>query len=957
MADVDIVVDSGDLKAAIDLLKDYGISFTKMVNQVQTEGNRLSRASKATASQVEQAWENAQKVLDNNRHEEAARKEQQILKRRGQNWKQFFQQDYMRSGSGGITKTSSLLIAQLEEDAAEEKRILNLRSQNWKQFFQQDFMRNTPASSMGAPTAKNSAFDDMERAAKEAAAATKELDREISALTAKYNPLLAAEQQYLAMKNQITRASDLGVIDIKQEAAALDQLEKEYQALSKGVYLAGSRFNQFGEQAGIAGKSANRFGMYAQQAGYQIGDFAVQLQSGTNFGVAFSQQFAQLAGLIPGVAGAITTFAAIGLGLAIQNMITFNKEGKKTGEIYSDLGSTLDSLEAIRLDSVSKEFSEYAKVAREEFEAILDVAEKIELKSLKATLDQPLEAVRKQFSKYEASSNISSQIGGGEIDADILGFKNIERAAQAYQLLADIQGESKEELAQSLEYQTRLIRGSGLMTPEVEKQLALMAEQLGIADRAVANAENLGKAHKNILSDLQQETEMRSLLLKYGEDSVQVRQAELDAEHAKTLAMIETLDIADELKLEIEAAAQANYDAESATIAWGNSLGYVKNQIAGIASILASIGGGMISNAEKFTTAKLIREGATRVEAEKQSRYRTEDARYEAQRQQNLSQYGKIIGTAINAGLSIQYEGGRNADEALLAAHELDAERSKSARGSGGGRKKGSGGGGRGGSGGGRSETEKDAERATEKLNDFFDQFKSNIEQQERLLGVYGEQREELEKVIEIENRLGDARHLVSQKQIEAMAQEELAIERKLQREQELYEIGSQNVENLLMSIVNGTSSIEDAFRTMLANIIREVYQNYVAKGAADVAGKFLVSLFSANGNAFGPSGVKMFAKGGVVDSPTLFNYSGGTGMMGEAGPEAIMPLKRNSQGKLGVQVSGGSSGNVSIQQNFHISANGDESVRTIIRQEMPNIASAAKAAVIEGKRRNERGL
>ena len=189
------------------------------------------------------------------------------------------------------------------------------------------------------------------------------------------------------------------------------------------------------------------------------------------------------------------------------------------------------------------------------------------------------------------------------------------------------------------------------------------------------------------------------------------------------------------------------------------------------------------------------------------------------------------------------------------------------------------------------------------------------------------------------------------------MANEELALERKLQREQELYELGSQNVENLLMAIVDGTSSIEDAFKAMLANIIREVYQNYVAKGAADVAGNFLVSLFSANGNAFGVGGVKMFANGGVVDSPTLFNYSGGTGIMGEAGPEAIMPLKRNSQGKLGVQVSGGSSGNVSIQQNFHISANGDESVRTIIRQEMPNIASAAKAAVIAGKRRNERGL
>lgn len=953
MADVDIVVDSGDLKAAIDLLKDYGISFTKMVNQVQTEGNRLSRASKATASQVEQAWENAQKVLENNRLEEAARKEQQILKRRSQNWKQFFQQDYMRSGSGNITKTSSLLIAQLEEDAAEEKRILNLRSQNWKQFFTQDFMKNTPASSMGAPTARNSAlvdmYEEMDRTAKVAAASTKELEREISTLTAKYNPLLAAEQQYLAMKNQIARASELGVIDAKQEAAALNQLETEYQALSKGVYLAGSRFNQFGEQSGIAGKKANRFGMYAQQAGYQLGDFAVQIQSGTNAGVAFSQQFAQLAGLIPGVYGAITTFAAIGIGLAIQNMITFNKEGKKTGEIYSDLGSTLDSLEAIRLDSVSKEFSEYAKVARQEFEAILDVAEKIELKSLKATLDQPLEAVRKQFSRYAASSGISSQIGGGEIDVDILGFKDIERATQAYQLLADVQGESKEELAASLEYQTRLIRGSGLMTPEIEKQLALMAEQLGVADKAVSNAESLGKAHKNVLSDLQQEAEMRRLVLMYGEESVQVKQAELDAEYAKTKATIEALDVSEKLRAEIEAAAQANYDAESATIAWGNSLGYVKDQIAGIASILASIGGSAISNAQKFTTARLIREGATRAEAEKQARYRTEDAQYEAQKKQNLAQYGKIIGTAINAGLSIEYQGGRNADEALFEAYELDSARTKAEReanrkGRKGGKAK-------------KSDAEKAAEKASEKLNDFFDQFEIGMEQQERLLGVYGEKREELEKVIDIENRLGEARHLVSQKQIEAMANEELALERKLQREQELYNIGSQNVENLLMSIVNGTSSIEDAFRSMLANIISQIYQQFVAKQAASVAGNFLVSLFSANGNAFGPSGVKMFAKGGVVDSPTMFNYSGGTGMMGEAGPEAIMPLKRNSQGKLGVEVSGGSSGNVTIQQHFNISANGDESVRAIIKQQMPNIASAAKAAVIEGKRRNERGL
>jgi phage-related minor tail protein len=69
----------------------------------------------------------------------------------------------------------------------------------------------------------------------------------------------------------------------------------------------------------------------------------------------------------------------------------------------------------------------------------------------------------------------------------------------------------------------------------------------------------------------------------------------------------------------------------------------------------------------------------------------------------------------------------------------------------------------------------------------------------------------------------------------------------------------------------------------------------------------------NANGNAFAGGSVVPFAKGGVVSSPMLFPMSGGqTGLMGEAGPEAIMPLKRGKDGKLGV-AAGGSSTQVNI--------------------------------------------
>lgn len=58
----------------------------------------------------------------------------------------------------------------------------------------------------------------------------------------------------------------------------------------------------------------------------------------------------------------------------------------------------------------------------------------------------------------------------------------------------------------------------------------------------------------------------------------------------------------------------------------------------------------------------------------------------------------------------------------------------------------------------------------------------------------------------------------------------------------------------------------------------------------------------SAKGNIFQSGGITPFASGGVVNSPTFFPMNSGTGLMGEDGPEAIVPLKRTSTGDLGIQ-------------------------------------------------------
>ena len=61
-----------------------------------------------------------------------------------------------------------------------------------------------------------------------------------------------------------------------------------------------------------------------------------------------------------------------------------------------------------------------------------------------------------------------------------------------------------------------------------------------------------------------------------------------------------------------------------------------------------------------------------------------------------------------------------------------------------------------------------------------------------------------------------------------------------------------------------------------------------------------------ADGAPFSQGRVMPFAKGGVVSSPVSFPMRGATGLMGEAGPEAIMPLSRGADGRLGVKTEGG---------------------------------------------------
>jgi phage-related minor tail protein len=138
------------------------------------------------------------------------------------------------------------------------------------------------------------------------------------------------------------------------------------------------------------------------------------------------------------------------------------------------------------------------------------------------------------------------------------------------------------------------------------------------------------------------------------------------------------------------------------------------------------------------------------------------------------------------------------------------------------------------------------------------------------------------------------------------------------------------NVQNVLGDNIAGIlrgdfDSIEDAWKTMLLNMIAQATAADLAKRLFGADGKGgaaaqLLSFFGfAKGGAFGAGGqqITAFADGGVLNRPTFFGMGGSRmGVAGEAGPEAVLPLKRGSDGKLGVAGGGGGTTNV-----YHVAA------------------------------------
>ena len=112
----------------------------------------------------------------------------------------------------------------------------------------------------------------------------------------------------------------------------------------------------------------------------------------------------------------------------------------------------------------------------------------------------------------------------------------------------------------------------------------------------------------------------------------------------------------------------------------------------------------------------------------------------------------------------------------------------------------------------------------------------------------------------------------------------------------------------LASAVVHG-KSLSDIMKSMVLSLS----QTALTAALKPLSGLIGNLFANAKGNVFSGGNIVPFADGGIVNSPTLFAMNGGTGLMGEAGPEAIMPLARSADGSLGIRGGGGMSVTVNI--------------------------------------------
>lgn len=815
-----------------------------------------------------------------------------------------------------------------------------------------------------------------QRQAQQSVKATQQQEAALERLKLQYNQTYAAASSFKKQLGDLNTLHRAGGISSEQHRLKVEALKEEYRAFLNG---SATQMNQFVQGQNLMTKGANRSGMAVQQMGYQVGDFLVQVQSGTNWMVAFGQQATQLVGVLPMVAGSfgLTTAAAIGLstvlGIGIPLVTALGAAWLRTRDANKEAAESVDLLESKikSLDSTIQEFI----LTRRAAEAGISVDELLGIESLEDA-EENLIKVREELQRLNEARSAANMTGG-------LGGSQMFMGAM-------FMGQNR----------------------DIEEAIAAVAD----AEERLANIRRMQSADRMSFvaeerQSLQDQLKINQLILQYGEDSVEVARERVAQERRlyeealrnegvgeRTLQSL--LSVFDQIKETAEAtnplfdAAQESFAERVKTLEHENNLlrirreygeGSVREQDYLLRTkeqeLIALREAGLLTQEQLEAEMKLVREQQLLNDqleaAELRSNALADALERAASAMSSLTSFGDSIDKqlqvavaqveALRAGQDAAIAGqitGLMADleerrQAAIAAdpenallinaqaavsrsqiEELERQRTVAA--------------------GLREEQRSSGGSSTSSEQEaYLDRLLREAEYKRSLVGLSDEEA----RIQEILFELKEQGQEVDMQRIQQIIETERATQELIAAEQERKSQLNQMVsdfQSMFESIINGSKSAAEAMRETFRKVLLDIYKDQVISPMADTVSGFIKGLFpQANGGAWS-NGVQMFANGGtftnsVVSKPTAFSHSSGLGVMGEAGPEAIMPLKRMPNGKLGVESNssgGSSSSSVVVHQSFSFAANGDESVKKIIAEAAPAIASMTKKSLMEDRRR-----
>jgi phage-related minor tail protein len=846
-----------------------------------------------------------------------------------------------------------------------------------------------------------------ERRARTSAENAKRLNENKLALDKNY-AAIQARNQAIQDADELLNTNNL---TLERHAQIVANVKAEYDLFNKGLARSGNQFARFNESTYVAQQKIKRFASVGlQQAGYQVNDFIVQISSGQNALVAFGQQGSQLAGIFGtkgAVAGALIAGVAALANLAYQAWKAKNdiKELKDVMDEFKTAAgsykSSVDLLsEALEIPGLSKgkdqlvsflqlvknnEFSKFSDSIKATMEAVL-----LEL-DLQGRLDKlaPL-----TVNPYSGAAIVESA------DEKAAREKQIDDIYKINSAYAALQKASPEEFVQKLMQMTLYMRNAGVLsqgTLNTFKQLATESGLLAKYTEALAEAENkkakaaksrrtqntqetkdfiaerqvlieqelefqriglegqakldakvkqmandaaknyLAKraAQKQILDDLMIENSLAAEANASGADSLEYLKLKNKFDRESLVARLDEIKVFGPLRDNIIAAAEESY--KLAEKAWRSADGLEKAKDA--AAILAKE---LAESARQAATLDKLLSKDDQSLAELR-------AKVVALRGGGSKEDANVAGAVAGRALELQ-AGGVDPKSAVYAQELKDAAEAEALK----------------------AEIARltKTESGSGSKKDPIAELKAEQAQRQALLPLYGEERDYLEAKYAVLGKLGESAATLSEQELEGIIQTNLALDKQEQVRKNLLDLSNtiaSSFSDSFMSIVDGTATVKDAFRAMALDIVKHLYKVLVmqqminsiggAMGGSSNAivkaiGGGLGSYKAANGAAFSGGNVIPFASGGVVGSPTYFGMGGGqTGLMGEAGPEAIMPLKRGPDGKLGVATTSNSQ-SVTVVQNINVSTGVQQTVRAEVMGLMPQIAAASKAAVLDAKRR-----